>query len=152
MFNIREHLNERFLDLSLYDKDNCVIVDDDFNMASFMLYSPAGEFVGYQTYNPLGDKKKRKSETCGKYFTKTTKGKLGLWGLEFVNSPFNIMFITEGCFKACRFHLYGYMAIATLTKLIFLLEVITEINVSIGFDTFKLCQIRCGPIDICRVR
>jgi len=51
--NIKTHLKHRHLDLELHRP----ILDEELNIATFLLYNLSGQLVGYQQYNPLGDKK-----------------------------------------------------------------------------------------------
>jgi hypothetical protein len=51
--NIKTHLKQRHLDLELHRP----ILDEELNIATFLLYNLSGQLVGYQQYNSLGDKK-----------------------------------------------------------------------------------------------
>ena len=81
----------------------------------FYLYDFGGNLTGFQQYRPLGDKQYRRNPRAGKYFTHITSGCIGVWGLQYhYQSP--IMVITEGVFKAVRFHNCGINAIALLSN------------------------------------
>ena len=82
---------------------------------TFYLYDFGGNLTGYQQYRPLGDKSYRRNPKEGKYFTHITPGRVGVWGLQY-HCPSPIMVITEGVFKAVRFHNLGINAIAVLSN------------------------------------
>lgn len=81
---------------------------------TFPLFSFDKKLVGYQQYRPNGNKTARKDPKLGKYFTYLPKGASGVWGLESLHLSPNIIIICEGIYKACRFHVAGYSAIAVL--------------------------------------
>ena len=82
---------------------------------TFYLYDFGGNLTGFQQYRPLGDKTYRRNPREGKYFTHITPGKVGVWGLQYYY-PSPTMVITEGVFKAVRFHNLGINAIAVLSN------------------------------------
>jgi hypothetical protein len=51
--NIKTHLKQRHLDLELHRP----ILDEELNIATFLLYNLSGQLVGYQQYQPEGCKK-----------------------------------------------------------------------------------------------
>ena len=104
-----------------------VIVDTVNNVATFMLYNLSGKLVGYQSYNPNGDKKIHKfkgsdqslDKTLLYYFTHIIKvGKtkeIAVFGLETYDINSKYLFIVEGIFDAIKLHNQGLPAIALLT-------------------------------------
>lgn len=110
--NILEHLKERHMNISLYPNSH---IDEEHNIATFFLFSLKDrKLVGYQQYNPLGDKKVHKCPREGKYFTYLSEP--AVWGLESIKPDTNTIAVCEGIFKACRFHNYSIASIATLTN------------------------------------
>ena len=68
MMAIRDHLVERYLNPNDYN----VVIDDEKQIATFMLWDLSGRLVGYQQYNPAGTKSIRNDEKHRdslKYFT-----------------------------------------------------------------------------------
>jgi len=112
--DIQKHIYEdRLFNPDLYIHK---VISKDEGTLSVMLTDFEGKFVGVQTYNPLGDKRKRHS-TEGRYFTYLPKNTHGVFGLEYQSKHYpNLLVITEGIFKACRFHNAGIQAIASLTN------------------------------------
>lgn len=110
--NIYNHLEERHLDLKLYEQS--VVVCDSNNVATFMMSDLGGtKLNGYQRYNPLGNKIRKNLEDSGRYFTHTPSKVMSVWGLEFQSTLLSkTMVIVEGVFKACRLHKTGINAIA----------------------------------------
>jgi hypothetical protein len=82
-------------------------------ICSFKLWNLSGQFVGFQQYNYVGDKKANNKED-GKYWTILNK-KIGLFGLEYLNYKLPYLFITEGVFDAISLLSYGN-AIAVLSN------------------------------------
>ena len=117
MIDIEAHLRSRGLDP---DRTQ-VIMDKESNIATFILYNLSGQLVGYQRYNPSGDKKARNDSLAGKYFTYVTKespttSKLAVWGTETINKNDPNLFVTEGIFDAVKLQNAGHAAIAVLTN------------------------------------
>ena len=67
--NLLTHLKSRGVDPESTD----VIMDDETGIATFLLYNLSGQLVGYQRYNPNGDKKGRGDDLASKYFVYVTK-------------------------------------------------------------------------------
>jgi hypothetical protein len=114
--SIVDHLRSRGVDL---DKTR-VIVDEENDQATFMLYNLSGQLVGYQRYDPNADKKKS-NDFWGKYYNYITKEgdktkKLAVWGTETIDKDVPYLFITEGVFDAVKIHNAGYPAIAVLAN------------------------------------
>lgn len=108
---IREHLESRHIQVSRYD----LWIDDEANIATFPLWNLSKQLVGYQRYNPAGDKTRSNAEH-GRYYTWISKPKIGVWGLETFYYKKDILFLTEGIFDACRLHNRDLPAIAVLAN------------------------------------
>lgn len=110
---ILEHLKSRNFDVSKQK----AFVDYEKNIVSFPLYSFDKRFVGFQQYNPAGDKSVRKSQEVGRYYTYCSE--YAVYGLDFSYDLIHkqkLLIVVEGVFKAVRFHNYNIPAIATLTN------------------------------------
>lgn len=55
--DLLNHLRERGIDPDSTD----VVIDEESGIATFLLYNLSGKLVGYQRYNPKGDKKDHRS-------------------------------------------------------------------------------------------
>ena len=110
--NLRQHLKERKVNLSLHRP----ILDEDKNIATYLLYNLSGQIVGYQQYNPNGSKKiNNKPE--GKYYTYIgNKSSVVLYGLESLSISDGVIYVVEGIYDAMRMTYEGQSAIATLTN------------------------------------
>lgn len=115
--DVVQNLIERGMDP--YRRD--VVIDKETTHATFLLYNLHGQLVGYQRYNPLGDKKHfYDEEDLVKYFTwvgnDNVKGKkLACWGLDSIKSSTKILYITEGIFDANMIQKTGRACVALLT-------------------------------------
>jgi hypothetical protein len=113
--NLTAHLKSRYLDLALHRP----LLDEEGGYATFLLYNLSGQLVGYQQYNPLGDKKVFNSKLEGKYYTYRNKNfaTVAVWGLEsYYANRHGPVFLTEGVFDACRMTKVGQTAFATLAN------------------------------------
>ena len=115
--DIEAHLRDRGLDP---DKIQ-VILDKETNQATFLLYNLSGQLVGYQKYNPSGDKNAFNDSVAGKYFSYVAKegdktSKLAVWGAESITKDTRVLFVTEGIFDAVKLRNMGHSAIAVLTN------------------------------------
>lgn len=113
--DIESHLRDRGLD----PKKTQVIIDKENNIATFLLYNLSGQIVGYQRYNPNGDKKDHTNSLAAKYFTWVTKesektAKLAVWGTENIDPNDPNLFVTEGIFDAVKLKNAGHPVIAVL--------------------------------------
>lgn len=124
---LEAHLRDRGVDPSR----TFVIVDEDAGLATFLLYNLSGQLVGFQQYNPAGEKANGKSlvnkakelgvrpSELMRYFTRVadergTK-KVAVWGTETLDErPY--VFITEGIFDAVKVHNAGHPCIAVLAN------------------------------------
>lgn len=114
---IEDHLRRRGIDPS----KTYVVIDKENGIATFMLYNLSGQLVGYQRYNPKGDKKDHTNSLMAKYYTYVTKedsktAKIAVWGLESFSPDDSFFFMTEGIFDAVKLHNAGYPAIALLSN------------------------------------
>ncbi len=128
--DIEQHLKERGVDTS----KTKVIVDKESNTATFLIYNLSGQLIGYQFYNPNGEKntliarkhiKNLKSDKDVqslrdyiRYYTRISEYQKGIsvYGLETYTKDSNILFVTEGIFDCIKIHNAGYPAVATLTN------------------------------------
>lgn len=115
--NLKRHLNDRQLWLSLYDGIQIVEEED---LVIFPLWNLSGQMVGYQQYRPNATKDKKNDPREGRYYTSLHGNKyekpLGVWGLETYHFDSRYLFITEGIFDACRLHNLGIPAVALLNS------------------------------------
>lgn len=115
--DIVQNLIERGMDP--YRRD--IIIDKETNNATFLIYNLHGQLIGYQRYNPLGDKKHFFDEDdIVKYFTwignDSVKGKkLACWGLDSIKPSTKILYITEGIFDANMVQKTGRACVALMT-------------------------------------
>lgn len=111
MESLRSHLLSRHLDLELHKP---ILSEEDY-VCTFMLYNLSEQLVGYQQYNPLGNKKIFNSKSEGKYYTYKKLPTVAVWGVEtlfaYREGP---VFVTEGVFDAARMTEVGCAALATL--------------------------------------
>jgi hypothetical protein len=98
IFNIKQHLKERHLNLELHRP----ILDLELNIATFLFYNLSEQLVGYQQYNPNGNKKIFNSKLDGYYYTYRKQPTIAIWGLESYYISDGPIFITEGIFDAAR--------------------------------------------------
>jgi hypothetical protein len=112
--NIKTHLKQRHLDLELHRP----ILDEELNIATFILYNLSGQLVGYQQYQPEGCKKVFNCPKKGKYYTYRNKNQptIAIWGLESYYVSDGPIFLTEGIFDACRITELKQSAFATLAN------------------------------------
>ena len=78
----------------------------------------SGQLVGYQQYNPRGDKKVFNNKLGGKYYTYRKQPTVCVWGVESLYQSTGPVFLTEGVFDACRMteRGVGQTAFATLAN------------------------------------
>lgn len=115
--DIESHLRTRGVDPSQIK----VIMDKQNNMATFLLYNLSGQLIGYQRYNPNGNKKEHGDTLAAKYFTWVTKespatSKLAVWGVENIDKNNPNLYVAEGIFDAVKLKNAGLPAIAVLTN------------------------------------
>jgi len=110
--NIKEHLLERHLNLELHHP----VLDLELNIATFYCYNLSGQIVGYQQYNPNGDKKIFNSKLEGRYYTYRKLPTVSLFGTESLYQSNGVIYLTEGVFDAARMTNVGQSALATLTN------------------------------------
>lgn len=112
--NLKEHLKRRHLNLELH----CPVLDEELGIATFYCWNLSGQLVGYQQYNPLGDKKIFNNRFEGKYYTYRNKNQptVVVWGVESLYQSDGVVYLTEGIFDACRMTNVGQSALATLAN------------------------------------
>lgn len=114
MVDFISHFRDRHLQPERYS------VHWDDETACFVLFNLSGEIVGYQRYRPFAPKVMRNDEVEGRYYTYYTGDKhnkrFSVWGLESFSYDSRFTFVTEGIFDACRFHNFGWPAIAVLSN------------------------------------
>ena len=108
METIKQHLKSRHLDSSLYR----TFIDEEDRVVTWPLYHLSGQIVGKLQYRPDCDKVLPNHEGLGRYYTILTDGMRAPWGIETLHQKSSVLFVTEGIFDACRFHNYGYAAVA----------------------------------------
>lgn len=108
---ILDHLKSRYLNTNLHR----TWLDENNYLATFPLWNLSNQLVGYQKYNPKGDKKTFNNPTLGKYYTYRTKPENAVWGLESWNVS-NPLFVTEGIFDAARLTWNNMSAIAVMSN------------------------------------
>jgi hypothetical protein len=113
--DLLSHLRDRGIDPDSTD----VVVDEESGIATFLLYNLSGQMVGYQRYNPKGDKKDHSNSLAARYYTYVTKeseksSKIAVWGLQYVNPKDDHLFVTEGIFDAVKVKNAGQPVIAVL--------------------------------------
>lgn len=110
MQTIREHLESRFMSIDIHRP----YIDEENQLAYFWIYNVTGQLVGYQRYNPTGDKNYKTGNP--KYHTYGALNTLRVWGLETVKKDDSVIFATEGIFDVCRLTRHGLSGIATMTN------------------------------------
>jgi len=110
-----EELLEHLIGRGLQSLDGVIIGD---GRAHFLLYSLSGKLVGYQRYNPIGDKKSHSNKIGedAKYYTYMAKGENSFWGAHSFNSGLPYIFITEGIFNAVKAQNAGHPCLAMLSS------------------------------------
>ena len=121
---IREHLKSRGVD----PDQHSVLIDDENDIATFLIWDLSGRLAGYQQYNPNGTKQIRNDEKHRdqlKYFTfsgdegdgsRAGKKKLTAWGFESFAPAQEVVFIAEGIFDAVKIQNAGYPALAVIAN------------------------------------
>lgn len=120
---IRSHLISRGLDPDRIG----LVVDEKTNTATFFLYNLSGKLVGYQQYNPAGEKgfshrNSKADRSLMKYYTyvsgntKDRTKEIAVWGLDTYQSDHPYLFLVEGIFDAVSLHNVGVPAIALLAN------------------------------------
>ena len=110
--NLKEHLRQRNLNLELHRP----ILDYEHNVCTFYCWNLSGQVVGYQQYNPLGDKKIFNSKLEGKYYTYRKLPTVVVWGVESLYQSDGVVYLTEGIFDACRMTNLGQSALAMMAN------------------------------------
>jgi hypothetical protein len=101
-------------------------VDDEQNLAYFLLYNLSGKLCGFQRYNPLGYKERGRNRELAKnnlrYVTIVTRENtdrniphLAVYGLHTLDER-DYVFVVEGVFDAVKLESLGEPVIAILTN------------------------------------
>ena len=112
MQSVKQHLIERHVDLGLHRP----IIDEENNIATFLLYNLSGQICGYQQYRPLASKENHNDPRTGRYYTRRTNNTTAVFGLESLKKSTDTVFIVEGIFDATRLTERGYCALAMLSN------------------------------------
>lgn len=110
--NLKEHLLHRHLNLELHRP----FLDEQLNIATFYCWNLSGQLVGYQQYNPNGDKKIFNNKLEGKYYTYRKQPTVVVWGVESLYQSDGVVYLTEGIFDAARMTNIGQSALASLAN------------------------------------
>ena len=89
------HLHSRYFSMNLHR----AWLDE--GVATFPLWNLSGQLVGYQQYRPFADKKAKNDPREGRYFTRLSRDRVGVWGLESWQFS-DVLFLCEGVFDACK--------------------------------------------------
>lgn len=108
--DLKEHLKQRHFNLGLHRP----FLDEESGVATFHCWNLSGQLVGYQQYNPRGDKKVFNDKMGGKYYTYRKLPTVVVWGVESLYQSNGVVYLTEGVFDACRMTNLGCSALATL--------------------------------------
>lgn len=111
--DLLKHLLSRNYDPSRYVNQS---LDFDASILTVYLHNLAGQFVGFQRYNPAVTNKKTNNASDGRYYTICQRGVTSVWGLETLNPDKEDLYIVEGVFKASALHMLGYNALAMLSS------------------------------------
>lgn len=112
--DLPKHLKDRYLNLELHRP----FLDLDLCIATFYCWNPSGQLVGYQQYNPNGNKQIFNSKLEGKYYTYRNKNvpTVVVWGVESLYLTNGAIYLTEGIFDAARMTYRGQSALASMTS------------------------------------
>lgn len=110
--NLVQHLKNRHLNLELHRP----VLDYEHNVCTFYCWNLSGQLVGYQQYNPNGDKKIFNSKLGGKYYTYRKQPTVVVWGVESLYQSDGVVYLTEGIFDAARMTNLGQSALASLAN------------------------------------
>lgn len=110
---LKHHLKERGMNPDLYKP----AYGYSAGKVTFYLYNLTGQLVGYQHYRPMAGKKRQRNDPkFGRYFTYCPAQTIAVFGLECLDPTKDVLYVTEGVFKAAVLHRLGYNAIAVLTS------------------------------------
>ena len=115
--DIVEHLKTRGVDVNGSYGD--VRISVPANTATFYLWNASGQLVGYQKYNPGGDKNCRNDPVSSKYYNRLSHQEdavaVGVWGLQYFDLlEWDFLFLTEGLFDAAKVLNAGWPCVALL--------------------------------------
>lgn len=114
---LHNHLLSRGCDPSRYH----VVLDEENQTATFILFTLSGKLAGYQQYKPFAPKKKTKDLKPSdlKYFTWVTKNDnvsqdVVVFGTECFDWRKKEVYLVEGIFDAVKLHSLGLNCLAVL--------------------------------------
>lgn len=110
--NIKEHLIQRHINLELHQP----ILDFNLSVATFYCWNLSEQLVGYQQYNPNGNKQIFNNKLEGKYYTYRKLPTVSIWGIESLYQSNGVIYLTEGIFDAARMTNLGQSALASLSN------------------------------------
>jgi hypothetical protein len=109
METVTEYLLRRHVNLDLHRP----FVDEGERTATFLLYNPSGQLVGYQQHRPDAPKNPQKlGPKRARYFTYRKQPTHGVFGVESLHLGQGPVFLAEGVFDACRLTSLGQSALA----------------------------------------
>lgn len=112
---IKEHLDSRCFNAGIYSA-----VWLDKSCLTVGLWNLSGKLVGYQKYDYLNGKERKKNPKDMRYFTYTTSegssGSLAVFGTELLDSNKKYLFIAEGIFDVSPLHNRSVNALAVLSN------------------------------------
>lgn len=111
--NLIKHLLGRNYDPSRYKNQ---VLDQQASVLTVYLTNLAGQFVGFQKYQPLVFEKRTNHPSDARYFTYSPRGVNACWGIETLNPNLPNLYLVEGIFKASALHCLGLNALALLTS------------------------------------
>jgi hypothetical protein len=116
MTTLHAHLKERHLNVELYPN---MVLSEETNSATFMLWNLSGELVGYQQYTPERPKMDSSLDPRElRYFTYLKSEHqlkaLTAFGVELLDQSQKYVFVLEGVFDTCRLHNLGLNALGML--------------------------------------
>jgi hypothetical protein len=118
---LQESVRQELLNRGLSPDKINVIIAEDSQVATFLLYNMSGQIVGYQTYRPGRPKVGQGlSPEMAKYFTHVASNgrdkMIAVWGVENIRPDDTRLYVAEGIFDAIKVVNAGRSAIAILTR------------------------------------
>lgn len=110
MEELQRHLAARRVAFDLHRP----VLDPVEGTATFYMWNPSGQLVGFQQYRPSAPKSVSNDPRTGRYFTYRGEH-LAVFGVESLSFA-GPVFVVEGVFDACRFTQAGRPALAVLSN------------------------------------
>jgi len=114
---LRDHLISRGCNPDDYN----VILDEEDNVATFLIYTLTGKLVGFQQYRPGREKNVAKARAIAGdkldlrdlcYYTFMREKEFQIWGFDRFDWKRGPIYVVEGIFDAVKLHNAGYNAVA----------------------------------------